>query len=154
MLQKCLPSVSTLAAMLNSYASVPPCHWLDSLSPELYQVSVIRLLGSTLRSSTPHLVLSLSLRSTVSSGTRCVSGAACPARCSISVATPCACTWGRTATRCWALWAFPALSGNICCCARTAPSTDGSILCYRVQSTVGACVAPWPQDPLVLALKC
>lgn len=37
-LQQCLPSVSTLEAMLNSYASVPPCYWLDALSPEVYQV--------------------------------------------------------------------------------------------------------------------
>lgn len=58
MLQKCLPSVSTLAAMLNSYASVPPCHWLDSLSPELYQVSVTRLLGSSAPRSTSPLLIS------------------------------------------------------------------------------------------------
>lgn len=54
MLQQCLPSVSTLEVMVNSYTSVPPCHWLDSLSPEVYQVSVISLLGFMLRLSASH----------------------------------------------------------------------------------------------------
>lgn len=49
MLQQCLPSVSTLEAMLNSYAVVPPCDWLDSVSPEVFQVSGICPLGSTSR---------------------------------------------------------------------------------------------------------
>lgn len=132
MLQRCLPSVSTLEAMLNSYASVPPCDWVDSLSPEVYQVSAIGLPGFTLRfSASPlllfsssHLVLCPSLRSTPSSGTRCVSGAACLACCSISVATPCAGTWAPAATRRSVRWTFPALSDSTCCCVTTAPSTD------------------------------
>lgn len=57
MLQRCLPSVSTLEAMLNSYASVPPCDWVDSLSPEVYQVSAIGLPGVTLRFSASPLLL-------------------------------------------------------------------------------------------------
>lgn len=60
MLQRCLPSVSTLEAMLNSYASVPPCDWVDSLSPEVYLVSAIGLPGFTLHSSTSPLLISSS----------------------------------------------------------------------------------------------
>lgn len=38
MLKQCLPSVSTLEVMLNCYPYVPPCDWMESLPPEMYEV--------------------------------------------------------------------------------------------------------------------
>ncbi|XP_070704435.1 ankyrin repeat and SOCS box protein 16 [Pempheris klunzingeri] len=37
MLRQCVLSPATLELLLNSYSSVPPCDWMDSLSPELYE---------------------------------------------------------------------------------------------------------------------
>eukprot|EP00064_Thunnus_orientalis_P007087 superscaffoldBa00000767_g7106 len=37
MLKQCVLSISTLEVMLNSYTSVPPCEWMDSLSDEIYE---------------------------------------------------------------------------------------------------------------------
>ncbi|TKS92271.1 Ankyrin repeat and SOCS box protein 16 [Collichthys lucidus] len=37
MLKQCVLSVATLKVMLNSYTSVPPCDWMDSLSAEIYE---------------------------------------------------------------------------------------------------------------------
>ncbi|XP_070779932.1 ankyrin repeat and SOCS box protein 16 [Enoplosus armatus] len=37
MLKQCVPSAATLEVMLNSYTSVPPCEWMDSLSAETYE---------------------------------------------------------------------------------------------------------------------
>lgn len=38
-LQQCLPSVSTLEVMLNSYVSLPPCEWVSCLPAHVSQVS-------------------------------------------------------------------------------------------------------------------
>ncbi|GAA6229902.1 ankyrin repeat and SOCS box protein 16-like [Lates japonicus] len=37
MLKQCILSPATLEVMLNSYTSVPPCEWMDSLSAEIYE---------------------------------------------------------------------------------------------------------------------
>ncbi|XP_022595045.1 ankyrin repeat and SOCS box protein 16 [Seriola dumerili] len=37
MLKQCVLSPATLEVMLNSYTSVPPCEWMDSLSAEIYE---------------------------------------------------------------------------------------------------------------------
>lgn len=39
MLKQCFLSAATLEVMLNSYTSIPPCEWMDSLPAELYEVS-------------------------------------------------------------------------------------------------------------------
>ncbi|XP_054463125.1 ankyrin repeat and SOCS box protein 16 [Anoplopoma fimbria] len=36
MLKQCVLSPATLEVMLNSYTSIPPCEWMDSLSAEIY----------------------------------------------------------------------------------------------------------------------
>ncbi|XP_028455795.1 ankyrin repeat and SOCS box protein 16 isoform X2 [Perca flavescens] len=36
-LKQCVLSPATLEVMLNSYTSIPPCEWMDSLSTELYE---------------------------------------------------------------------------------------------------------------------
>ncbi|XP_049924556.1 ankyrin repeat and SOCS box protein 16 [Epinephelus moara] len=37
MLKQCVLSPATLEVMLNSYISIPPCEWMDSLSNEIYE---------------------------------------------------------------------------------------------------------------------
>ncbi|XP_044037322.1 ankyrin repeat and SOCS box protein 16 [Siniperca chuatsi] len=37
MLKRCVLSPATLEVMLNSYTSIPPCEWMDSLSSEIYE---------------------------------------------------------------------------------------------------------------------
>ncbi|KAM4531292.1 ankyrin repeat and SOCS box protein 16 [Odontesthes bonariensis] len=37
MLKQCVLSPATLEVMLNSYTSVPPCDWMDSLSAEMFE---------------------------------------------------------------------------------------------------------------------
>ncbi|XP_035511480.1 ankyrin repeat and SOCS box protein 16 [Morone saxatilis] len=37
MLKQCVLSAATLEVMLNTYTSVPPCEWMDSLSTEIYE---------------------------------------------------------------------------------------------------------------------
>ncbi|XP_056256645.1 ankyrin repeat and SOCS box protein 16 isoform X3 [Seriola aureovittata] len=44
MLKQCVLSPATLEVMLNSYTSVPPCEWMDSLSAAIYEVSSLLLL--------------------------------------------------------------------------------------------------------------
>lgn len=43
MLKQCLVSPATLEVLLNSYTSVPPCEWMESLPAELYEVNVLSL---------------------------------------------------------------------------------------------------------------
>lgn len=133
MLKQCVLSVATLEVMLNSYSSVPPCEWMDSLSTEMYEVSCrqrfYRLFPSCLRSSSPVLLfVPPCLRSTGPSSTRCVSGAVSLALCSISVGVLYASTSGPDVTQQSVNWTFPALWGITCCCVTTARSTD-FILC-------------------------
>lgn len=42
MLKQCVLSPATLEVMLNSYTSVPPCEWMDSLPAEVYEVSSLQ----------------------------------------------------------------------------------------------------------------
>lgn len=43
MLKQCLVSPATLEVLLNSYPSVPPCEWMESLSVEGCEVGVLSL---------------------------------------------------------------------------------------------------------------
>lgn len=89
MLKQCVLSPATLEVLLNSYTSVPPCEWMDSLSAEIYEVSSPR--GELIPLVVPQCAVScyflppFCLRTTELSSTWYVSGAASLALCSISV---------------------------------------------------------------------
>ncbi|XP_023266767.1 ankyrin repeat and SOCS box protein 16 isoform X2 [Seriola lalandi dorsalis] len=46
MLKQCVLSPATLEVMLNSYTSVPPCEWMDSLSAAIYEFLCLSLSAS------------------------------------------------------------------------------------------------------------
>lgn len=129
-LRRCLPSVSTLEVMLNSYASLPPCDWVDSFPADLSQVSrrclsapVAKLQFHQYWLSAPHPPFR-PLRSTSLSSGCWVSVGPGLALCSISAAALCGSTSGPDVTQLSACWTFPPLSGNICCCGTVGRSSD------------------------------
>ncbi len=117
MLKLCVLSAQTLEVMLNTYSSVPPCEWMDSLSSEIYEVScrspcsLNHLFSSCYSLSTaPVIVFFLPcLRSSNLFLTWCVGGAVSLVLCSISVDVLCACTSEPSVTQPSVNWTFPAL---------------------------------------------
>ena len=110
MLKQCSLSPATLEVMLNSYTSVPPCEWIDSVSTDINEVSPSTSSLPLRPPALEHLSVSLPLsRTTGLSSSWCVSGAASLALCSICVDVLYACTSGPGAALQSVNWRFPAL---------------------------------------------